>query len=161
VGAADRVARLKRARLSAALILTLLCPNAWVMSTDDAAHDATIAEALAMDEGQERKFWPIFREYRYELAKLNHARQQLLDDFGTHGAALSVAQAREWIDGWLDNEASRVKLTDRFVKRFRRVLPVAKVALLLVLENARAVDEVAQAMVGDPVTGGNEEVHIE
>ncbi len=161
MGAADWMGRLKRARFSAALILTLLCPNAWVMSTDDAAHDATLAKTLAMDKAQERKFWPIFREYRYELAKLNHARQQLLDDFGTHGAELSVAQAREWIDGWLDNETSRVKLTDRFVKRFRRVLPEAKVAWLLVLENARAVDEVARAMVGDPVTGGNEEVHIE
>lgn len=159
MGAADRMGRLKRARLSTAIILTLLCPNAWVMSIDDAAHDAAIAKHLAMDEGQERKFWPIFREYRYEIAKLDHARQQLLDDFDAHSAALSVAQAREWIDGWLDNEASRVRLTDRFVKRLRRVLPEDKVARLLVLENAREGDEDARAIVGDPVVGGNQEVH--
>jgi len=158
MGAADRMGR--RVQLSAAMILTLLCPNAWVMSIDDAAHDATIATQLAMDERQERKFWPIFSEYRYELAKLNHARRQLLDDFSVHGAALSLAQAREWIDGWLDNEAGRVKLTDRFVKRFRRVLPDAKVAWLLILEHARAVED-AQAMAWEPVMGGNEEVHIE
>jgi hypothetical protein len=72
---------------------------------------------------------------------------------------LSVAQAREWIDGWLDNEASRVRLTDRFVKRLRRVLPEDKVARLLVLEDARAGDEDARAIVGDPVVGGNQEVH--
>ena len=58
MGAADWTGRLKRARFSAALILTLLCPNAWVMSTDDAAHDATLAKTLAMDKAQERKFWP-------------------------------------------------------------------------------------------------------
>ena len=131
------------------------------MWSEAAAQDASLAEQLAMDEGQERKFWPIFREYRYELAKLDQARQQLLDDFGAHSEALSVAQAREWIGGWLDNEASRVKLTDRFVKRFRRVLPDAQVARLLILEDVRASDEDARAMVGDFVTGGNEEMHSE
>lgn len=163
VGETDRMGRLKHAWLAAALMLALLCANGWVMSADDGpngpvgahdTHEAVIATQLAMDEAEERKFWPIFAEYRYELAKLDYRRRQLLDDFREHATTLSVAQAQEWVDGWLDNQRGRVKLTDRFVKRFRRVLPEAKVARLVMLESARAAAEDARSVAWMPPLEG-------
>lgn len=130
-----------RLRVAAVALLAGLGSAGAAMAPTGGERELTQRVGIAAD--QARDFWPVYTEYRYELAKLDGQRRRLLDDVMRRVSSLDDDQANEFIEGWLDLERDELKLAERFVKQFRRVLDDDQVARLVLLEaSQRAVGDV-------------------
>src|SRR5437762_1469201 len=50
---------------------------------------AIITEVMQFTEAEDTKFWPVYREYEAELAKINDDRMALIKDYADNYAALT------------------------------------------------------------------------
>lgn len=133
----------------AALLLAM--PGSVFSATTPEGDEQALIRGVGIPADVAPRFWPVYTEYRYELAKLDDEQRRLLDDATRHAAILDTDQANEFVEGWLDIRRDQVKLTERFVKQIRRVLAADQVARLLLIETSRrAVDEVRRVQVADP-----------
>lgn len=137
---------LKFALLAAALLLGL--PAA---AQDKAAVDSMqvlreklkddkkqlVAANLALTEAEAKRFWPIYEGYQKELAKVNDQIALLIVDYAReyNAKSLTDAKARALVDRLIGIEESEVKMKRALVKRLAKVLPGAKAARYVQLEN--------------------------
>jgi hypothetical protein len=96
---------------------------------------AVITEVMQFTEDEDRAFWPLYREYEAELARLNDARLALIDAYGQAYSTLSGAQASELVEKALDLEARRTALKQRFHQRLKGALPPVTAARVLQVEH--------------------------
>lgn len=107
---------------------------------------ALITQAIPLTEQESAAFWPLYRKYDLELNQLNDERLSLIKDYAASFQTMTDAKAKELTDRMLAWEEKRVKMKKQyfgsFVKakkqylgEFRKVLPAAKAARLLQLEN--------------------------
>src|SRR5258707_11396386 len=54
---------------------------------------AVITEVMQFTEAEDAKFWPVYREYETELAKINDDRMALIKDYALSFEALTDATA--------------------------------------------------------------------
>ena len=84
-------------------------------------------------EGQ--RFWPLYREYRSELAKNGDRTVALVSTLADNYENLSEGTAEWMVNEFLAIEKVESKVKSRWVLRFREVLSAKKVALFMQLEN--------------------------
>jgi len=96
---------------------------------------AVIAEVMQFTEAEDQKFWPIYREYEAELAKLNDDRIALIKDYATNYDNLTDASADKLALGALDLESKRHALKAKYYDRFKSALPAKTAARFLQVEN--------------------------
>ena len=60
-----------------------------------AAKVADITEYLSMTEAQAAEFWPIYREYELDIAKLTDTWLDLLRDYGDNYEKMTDSKAKE------------------------------------------------------------------
>ncbi len=96
---------------------------------------AVIAEVMQFTEAEDAKFWPVYREYETELAKINDDRMKLIKDYAGSYETLTDATADRLALGALDLEAKRQALKVRYYERFKSVLPAKTAARFLQVEN--------------------------
>jgi hypothetical protein len=96
-----------------------------------------VAANLDLTEAEAKGFWPIYEDYQKQLHKVNDQIAMLLVDYGKQYQAgkLGDAQARALLDQYFGIEEAEVKLKRSFVPRLAKVLPGAKVARYMQLEN--------------------------
>jgi len=87
-----------------------------------------IGRALALPDSQAQVFWPMYREYEAETAKLWDQRVQLIKDYVAAYDSLSDATARELMQRAFDIDEQRVKLNKSTFKKFAKKLPAKTVA---------------------------------
>ena len=97
--------------------------------------DAIVTAALPLSAEQSTKFWPLYREYRNEVQKLNDRTVGILGYYGRVGGKLNDTEANEMLAEYLRVEKDRVETQQRYVERFREVLPPVQVAQFFQLEN--------------------------
>lgn len=88
---------------------------------------------LTNEEGQ--RFWPLYRQYRGDLAKNGDRRVTLITTFAENYDNLSEGTAEWMVQEFLAIEKLEAEVKSRWVPRFREVLSAKKVALLFQLEN--------------------------
>lgn len=122
----------------------------------EAARQEIMAANVEFDEAQSAAFWPVFRDYRAAVGKLNDRTEALLKKFAAEYATLDDKQAKDLMKEMLDIEADRVALKQKYVKHFSKVLPAVKVARVLQVENkidAIMAEELADAIPLVPASG--------
>ncbi len=87
-----------------------------------------IGRALALPDSQAQVFWPMYREYEAETAKLWDQRVQLIKDYVAAYDSLSDATARELMQRAFAIDEQRVKLNKSTFKKFAKKLPAKTVA---------------------------------
>ena len=87
-----------------------------------------IGRALALPDSQAQVFWPMYREYEAETAKLWDQRVQLIKDYVAAYDSLTDAKARELTQRAFDIDEQRVKLNKSTFKKFAKKLPAKTVA---------------------------------
>ena len=80
-------------------------------------------------------FWPLYREYRLEMAKVNDRFVKLLVSYMQSYDELSDAQATHMMDEYLAIERARNRVKAKYVPRFREKLPARKVARFFQVDN--------------------------
>ncbi len=86
-----------------------------------------IGAALELDAAQNAAFWPIYKQFEAELAKIGDQRLAGIKDFAANYGALTDAKAIELTDKAVSLEEQRLALIKRYVGEFRKVLPPVKV----------------------------------
>ena len=96
---------------------------------------AVITEMMQFTEDEDTKFWPVYREYEAELAKLNDERLALIKDYAAAYASLTDEVADRLARGALDVEGRRHALKLKYYERFKSILPPKTAARFLQVEN--------------------------
>ncbi len=96
---------------------------------------AIVSHALELTDAQSERFWPLFREYQLERAKISDRRVKIIVDYAEHYPNVTSDEAKGMIDGYLDILSDELKLRKRFLSRFRKVLPEIKVTRFYQVEN--------------------------
>jgi hypothetical protein len=83
---------------------------------------AIITEVVGFTEAEDKVFWPIYREYDVEMAKLGDERLALIVEYAANYAALTDAVAEKLAAKALDLEARRHAVKAKFFEQFKTAL---------------------------------------
>jgi hypothetical protein len=96
---------------------------------------AIITELMQFTEAEDTKFWPVYREYETELAKVNDERIALIKEYAANYEKLTDEVADRLARGALDVEGRRNGLKARYYDRFKSALSPKAAARFLQIEN--------------------------
>ena len=96
---------------------------------------AIITELMGFTDAEDAAFWPVYREYETELAKINDDRLALVKEYAANYATLTDAVADRLARSALDVEGRRNALKARYYDRFKSVLSPKAAARFLQIEN--------------------------
>jgi hypothetical protein len=99
------------------------------------ARQAIISEAMKLTDDESLAFWPAYRDYRLDMARLGDRLVKVINEFVSAGAALSDEQASRLLDEYLDIRAKDVSVKKKYAGVFRKLLPAPKVTRFFQLEN--------------------------
>ena len=96
-----------------------------------------VASNMELTDEEAKGFWPIYDAYQQELHQINQRTAELINDYAlayNKGAVLNET-ARKLIDEAIDIEMAEVNLKKSYVPKLSKVLPDAKVARYIQIEN--------------------------
>lgn len=96
---------------------------------------AIIAEAMKLTDDESLAFWPAYRDYRMDMARLGDRLVKVITEFTAADANLTDEQATRLLDEYLDIKAKDVSVKKKYVGVFRKLLPAPKVTRFFQLEN--------------------------
>jgi hypothetical protein len=96
---------------------------------------AIITEVMGFTEGEDTAFWPIYREYDLEMAKLGDERVALIADYAKNYASLTNEVADRLATKALELEARRQELKGQVYQKVRKALSPLTAARFLQVEN--------------------------
>ena len=96
---------------------------------------AIISNALELTGDESESFWPLFREYQTERAKISDRRVKILLNYAAHYPNVTTDEAKGMIDGYFEILSDDLKLRRRYLSRFRKILPEIKVTRFYQIEN--------------------------
>ena len=100
-----------------------------------ADRQALVAANLELTEAEGGVFWPLYREYRGEMAKGGDRLQKLILDYAAVWESSTPEQAKAMVDEMMAIEEQQHKIRKSYLPKFRKVLPEIKVARLRQIEN--------------------------
>lgn len=87
-----------------------------------------VTEAMRFTEAEAAAFWPVYRNYQEEVAKLDEQKYGLLKDYARHFSDMTAVQAREMADLSFTLEQRKAELKRKYFKEFEKVMPATRVA---------------------------------
>jgi hypothetical protein len=96
---------------------------------------AIITEMMQFTEAEDAKFWPVYREYETELARINDDRLALIRKYAASYDGLTDQVADQLATGALELEGRRHALKQKYYERFKAVLSPKTAARFLQVEN--------------------------
>ena len=83
---------------------------------------AILTEVLGLTEAEDKAFWPIYREYDLEMAKLGDERVALIEEYSRSYSQMTDATADMLATKALDLEARRQALKAKYHDRVKKAL---------------------------------------
>ena len=96
---------------------------------------AILTQLMDFAEGEDKAFWPIYREYDLEMAKLGDERTALIAEYRQHYEKMTDAIADKLATGALDLENRRRAVLAKYYDRVKTVLPARKALRFLQIEH--------------------------
>jgi hypothetical protein len=96
---------------------------------------AIITEMMNFTEEEDRKFWPIYRDYETELAKINDDRIALIAEYADAYEKMTDETAARIGARALELEGRRHALKQKYFERFKSVLPAVTAVRFFQVEN--------------------------
>jgi hypothetical protein len=108
---------------------------------------------LRLSDEEAAAFWPVYDDYRRSVLENRNRYADLIVEYVSRYRAGNVSEdyAAELIDDVFAIKADLIKRQKKFVKRFRKVLPVRKVARFYQLEQKLDAEIDAQLAVVVPL----------
>lgn len=137
-------------KLTAATLLTLLAvvaTGAAVAQTESdiavargdlqADRQAIVAANLTLTETEAAAFWPLYREYRAEVAKIGDLNLKVITDYAKaySDGSLTDPQALELTKSALKQQKASIELKDKYLSKFSKILPGKTTARFFQIEN--------------------------
>jgi hypothetical protein len=83
---------------------------------------AILTEVMDFSEAEDKAFWPIYREYDGEMAKLGEERVELIAEYARNYSNLTDAVAASLASKALDLEARRQAVKAKYYDRIKTAL---------------------------------------
>ena len=93
-----------------------------------------VGQALDLDDKDAAVFWPIYRRYEYERAKLDDERVDVLKKYTEKYPDLTDSEAKAMSDRMFECDLQIAALKKRYFNKFNKVLPAFTVAQFFQLE---------------------------
>ena len=100
-----------------------------------ADRQAVVAANLKLTDAEGAAFWPVYREYRGEMAKVGDRLQKLIQDFARVYDTATAEQAKALVDEMMAIQRADLTVKETNLPKLRKVLPEVKVARFLQIEN--------------------------
>ncbi len=102
-----------------------------------ADRQAIVAANLTLTETEAAAFWPLYREYHAEFAKIGDNSVQLIKDYAkSYGAAnVTNEQALQMSTDFLKLQKAQIELKQKYVGKFSKILPGKSVMRFFQIEN--------------------------
>jgi hypothetical protein len=94
-----------------------------------------VAENMGLTDAEGKAFWPIYESYQQDLLMQRARLGELIEGYAKNYNSMTDDAAKKLTDTFLSIKADYVKLVSSYVPRFRKVLPEAKVARFVQIEN--------------------------
>jgi Spy/CpxP family protein refolding chaperone len=86
-----------------------------------------VAVNMSLTEAEAQKFWPVYDQYAADTVPINDAKLAVIKEY-LQSDSLSEAQAESLVKKWNDADESALKLREKYLPIFLKVLPGKKVA---------------------------------
>jgi polyhydroxyalkanoate synthesis regulator phasin len=100
-----------------------------------ANRQAVVADNLGLTDAEGTAFWPVYRQYHEEIAKVGDRLQKLIQDYAKVYDSATAEQAKAMVDEMMSIQGAELKVKESYLPKFRKVLPEVKVARFLQIEN--------------------------
>jgi len=100
-----------------------------------ADRQAVVAANMGLTDAEGQAFWPVYRQYTQELAKVGDRLQKLIQDYARIYETATSEQAKTMVDEMMAIKKEQLKVKESYLPKFRKVLPEVKVGRLLQIEN--------------------------
>jgi hypothetical protein len=104
-------------------------------ATIQAERQAIVSGAMDLTPEEMEAFWPVYREYRLEAAKIGDRVVALILRYAAAYDKLTDATADKLVGDFVKIEQARANLKAKFLPKFKKVLPAKKVARFYQVEN--------------------------
>jgi hypothetical protein len=96
---------------------------------------AVITQAMQLTDEQSAVFWPVYREYEYELDKIADQRLALIRDYAEHFEAMTDEKAKELMESSLSIQDERLKLRNKYWMEFEQAVGSITAAKFMQVDN--------------------------
>lgn len=93
-----------------------------------------ITNELDLTPEEAQVFWPVYNEYQNKLKALKKERRQQILDKWKHRENMSETEIDKSLDQFLEYQQQETELEKTYIQKFRKLLPLKKVAQLIVVE---------------------------
>jgi hypothetical protein len=119
--------------------------NRHNMSKDEmqAKKVSFIANELELNTEEAQRFWPVYNEYQAEIELIRKEQMdnmKLMMDARRTGTALSDTQIEKMMTTRFANQSKMLEIEKRYYERFKKVLPLEKVARFYAAEERFKVE---------------------
>jgi hypothetical protein len=106
-----------------------------LLQTDvEGKREAIVKEVMQLDDSEAKAFWPIYREYDAERAKLDSTEAQLIQEYNKAYPTISNEKADELITRTFALEAQRIELEKKYYYRLKSATSAATAAKFIEVE---------------------------
>ena len=107
-----------------------------LLSSDvDSKREAIVKVILQLSEADAAKFWPIYKEYDAERAKLDSAEAALIQEYATSYQSISNEKAEELLTKSFKIDAQRVELKKKYFGKVKSATSATTAAKFIEVEN--------------------------
>jgi hypothetical protein len=96
---------------------------------------AIVTSAMDLTAPESQAFWPLYRDYRTDMAKVDDRLVNLIIVYAGNYNSLTDDMAAKLLTDYLDIERARLDTKTQYVPRFLGVLPATKVARFYQVDN--------------------------
>jgi len=96
---------------------------------------AIVTSVMDLNPTESQAFWPLYRDYRIEMAKVGDRVSKLLVDYTSQYDTLTDDQAKKIMKEWLSIENAKTSVKSKYVSRFQKILPARKVMRFFQADN--------------------------
>ena len=96
---------------------------------------AIVTAAMDLTAPESQAFWPLYRDYRNDMAKVDDRLVDLVVTYVGNYKSLTDETATKLLKDYLDIERERLNVKNQYVPRFLGVLPAVKVARFYQIDN--------------------------
>ncbi|HEY7542544.1 MAG TPA: hypothetical protein VIF11_20540 [Methylomirabilota bacterium] len=96
---------------------------------------AIVTSVMDLTPTEAQVFWPLYRDYRIDMAKVGDRVQKLIVDYSAQYDTLTDDQAKKIMQDWVKIEKAKMDVKSKYISRFQKILPARKVMRFFQADN--------------------------
>jgi hypothetical protein len=108
-----------------------------------------VRAALPMSDAEAERFWPLYRDYKEEQARVADRSWKALEEFAKGYDKMDEATAKSVTDNWLSSREDQAKLARKWRGKFSKVLGEQKTLRFYQIESK--LDHLVQGEINQAI----------